>query len=407
MLADHRQGVVAGERRPARHHLVEQCPERVEVTPRVGRAAERLLRSHVEGGAKHHPGHREPRAIERGGEPEVAELRNTPRCEPHVPRLDVAVHDAVAMCVLERLAHLLGDRVRAVERQTMGGGTAQEGFHVAVRHELGHDVRMAVLLTDVVHGNDVGMVTEARHCLRIVANPGTTGVIETFGLDERDRDLAVEASVVREVHALLAALAEEVAQDVAAVRQRCKRVGHRLVRILPQVLCSNRRQRIFEILSNRRAATPGSLSISLRIVPSERLRTRTPSVAAYTSAERGWPSRKAISPKTSPALMTRSNSSPSRTSRVPSSTTNMLRATPPFLSRRSPALHSMMLLWPRQCSDSSSLRPSSTDVRPSASAPIPRCTSPQYASAELKRWLMTLACVTRRSMQRGMRASGP
>src|SRR5262245_33631158 len=121
MLADHRQGVVAGERRPARHHLVEQCPERVEVTPRVGRAAERLLRSHVEGGAKHHPGHREPRAIERGGEPEVAELRNTPRCEPHVPRLDVAVHDAVAMCVLERLAHLLGDRVRAVERQTMGG----------------------------------------------------------------------------------------------------------------------------------------------------------------------------------------------------------------------------------------------------------------------------------------------
>src|SRR5262249_14939791 len=249
-----------------------------------------------------------------------------------------------------------------------------ESRDVAARHQLAHDVGLAVVLADVVHGDDVRMVAEARHRLRLVANPGTAGIIETLRLDERDRDLAVEASVVRQVHAFLAALAEETAQDVAAVGQRCGRVGHQLARILT---CSNRRHRIFAILSNRRAATPGLLSISSRMVPSERLRTRTPSVAAYTSAERGCPSRKAISPKTSPALMTRSNSSPSRASRVPSSTTNMLRATPPFLSTRSPALHSMMLLWPRQRSASSSLRPSRADVRPSASAPIARCTSPQ------------------------------
>ena len=45
-------------------------------------------------------------------------------------------------------------------------------------------------------------------------------VVEALGLDQRERDVAVERLVVREEHALLAALAEEPAHVVAAGRER-------------------------------------------------------------------------------------------------------------------------------------------------------------------------------------------
>src|SRR5262249_41255229 len=115
----------------------------------------------------------------------------------------------------------------------VGRGIAQEYCDVAAPHELAHDVRLAMLLADVVHGDDVGMVAEACHRLRLAADAATTGVIEAFGLDERDGDVTVEAAVVPQVDALLAALAEHMAQDVAAVCQGWRRVGHRGFRQTP------------------------------------------------------------------------------------------------------------------------------------------------------------------------------
>ena len=104
VLADHADGVVAEERRPAGHHLVEHRAERVEVAARVGRAAERLLGRHVGDGADHHALHRHARAVEGDGEAEVAERGVAVGVEPDVAGLEVAVDDAAAVRVRERLA---------------------------------------------------------------------------------------------------------------------------------------------------------------------------------------------------------------------------------------------------------------------------------------------------------------
>ena len=51
------------------------------------------------------------------------------------------------------------------------------------------------------------------------------GRVEALGLDERERDLAVEVRVVREVDALLAALAEQPHELVATAGDRARSDG--------------------------------------------------------------------------------------------------------------------------------------------------------------------------------------
>ncbi len=68
------------------------------------------------------------------------------------------------------------------------------------------------------------------------------------------------------------------------------------------------------------------------------------------------------SPNTSPVRITPTTLSPSRASSVPSRTTKMFRATPPFFSTRSPLAHSITLLRARQRSTSSSVKPWKTEI---------------------------------------------
>ena len=117
VLADHRRRVVAGERRLARDQLVEHAAERVEVGARRHLAAERLLRRHVRDRADEHAVHRQPRLLERDGEPEVADLGRAVGGEPDVAGLEVAVDDAVRVRVREPAADALRDLQRALERQ--------------------------------------------------------------------------------------------------------------------------------------------------------------------------------------------------------------------------------------------------------------------------------------------------
>src|SRR5262245_65981947 len=90
VLAGDRDGVVARERRLAREHLVEECPERIEVAGGGRRLADRLLGRQIghranEGAAAH------PRAGLGRGEPEVAEPRVAVVVEPDVRMLQVTV----------------------------------------------------------------------------------------------------------------------------------------------------------------------------------------------------------------------------------------------------------------------------------------------------------------------------
>jgi len=89
----------------------------------------------------------------------------------------------------------------------------------SARHVLAHDERAVVLLAHIEHGDDVRMTAEpamARASPRTRASPASS----TLGLDERDRDVAVEPRVAHEYTRFFPALADEPAHRVAPVRER-------------------------------------------------------------------------------------------------------------------------------------------------------------------------------------------
>jgi hypothetical protein len=227
VLRDDRDGVVAEERRSARHHLVEHRAERVEVAARLGRTAERLLRRHVRDRADDHALERQARAIAGDREAEVAELRRAVGHEPHVGRLDVAVDDAAGVRVLERATQLVGDAERLLERQPVWLRRVQQIVDRAAGHVLAHDVGPALVVADVEDRDDVRVVAELAHGTRLAAYALEPGLVEAVGLDERNRDVALEPRVGREVHPLLPALAEQAPDAVAARGDRLGRAAAR------------------------------------------------------------------------------------------------------------------------------------------------------------------------------------
>ena len=89
---------------------------------------------------------------------------------------------------------------------------------VAAAHVLRDDVRLSfprTIVADVEDGDDVRVVAEAAHRLRLALDAGEAGFVQAFGLDDGDGDVAVELRVVGEVDALAAALAEEALDGVA------------------------------------------------------------------------------------------------------------------------------------------------------------------------------------------------
>ena len=103
-------GVVAGERRLARDHLVEHDAEGVDVAPAVDRRALGLLGREV-GGRPHDRAGLGQVLLGVGGpgDAEVGDLHVAVGVDEHVARLHVAVHDAVAVGEGEGGGHVGGD----------------------------------------------------------------------------------------------------------------------------------------------------------------------------------------------------------------------------------------------------------------------------------------------------------
>ena len=211
----HRGRVVADERRLTGHQLVEHRAERVEVRLRRGLATERLLRGHVGDAADHHPVLREPRTVHRDREAEVADLRDAVLRQPDVVRLQVAVHHALLVGESQSARDPLRNPQRLLGRQRPLG-LLEQPLHVTAAHQLGDDVRLALVLTEVEHADHVRVGAEAAHRLGFSGNALPPYLAETLSLDHGEGHVAVEQLVVREVDALLATLAEEFADLVAA-----------------------------------------------------------------------------------------------------------------------------------------------------------------------------------------------
>ena len=198
--------------------LVEHRAERVEVCLRRHLAAERLLGRHVRDRADHHPVLRQPRAVERDRESEVADLGDALRGQPDVARLEVAVHDAALVREREPSGHALRDLERPRQRQRTAR-LLQLALDVAAREQLVDDVRRGRFFADLEDRDDVRVRAEAAHRLRLAHDALAPDLVEAVGLDQRERDIAVEARVVREEDALLAALARGTGAPRSARRR--------------------------------------------------------------------------------------------------------------------------------------------------------------------------------------------
>jgi len=222
VLADHGHGVVAHEGRATGQHLVEHGAQRVEIRARRHASAHGLLGRHVGGRSHHRSLAGDARAVERDREAEVAEPDAAVVAEPDIPGLEIAVDDAVVVGVLEGGAQLLADVEDPSDGQAMALGLAELPVEVSAGDVLADQVDAAVLLVDVVDGHDVGVVAEAPHRLGFAPHAHE---VETLGLDEGDRHLAIEPRVASEKDALLGALPQEARELVAALCERLGRLG--------------------------------------------------------------------------------------------------------------------------------------------------------------------------------------
>src|SRR5207244_4335202 len=91
---------------------------------------------------------------------------------------------------------------------------------VAAGHVAGDDEELSGLLAHVVDRDDVGVVAQASHRLRLAAHAQEPRLVEALRVEQRHRDLAIEQRVAREVDALLRAAAEEALDAVAPRGER-------------------------------------------------------------------------------------------------------------------------------------------------------------------------------------------
>ena len=131
------------------------------------------------------------------GEAEVHDLHVAPLGQENVCGLDVAMHDALRVRGVKGVGDLDAEIDNLVDLERAAGDAIVE---VLALHPLHHDEWLALVLTDVVHRADVGMV-QCGGGPRFDAKPfnGLAISDEIFG-DEFESDLAAKTGVVSAVN---------------------------------------------------------------------------------------------------------------------------------------------------------------------------------------------------------------
>jgi hypothetical protein len=217
VLHRHRDLALAAERRLAGQHLVEDDPERVDVGLAGHLVAERLLRGDVVGRAEHAPGRGQPLRLERPRDPEVGHLRPALGVDQDVLRLDVAVDEHLGVRGRQRSSDL--DRVGHGLADGQPAEPADSLLERLALDVLEHDVRRAVVLAGVDHGDDV-RVREPGHRARLAAEAlELVRVVGDVPVHQLDRDPALERRVVGAVDRRHPPGADLLLEPVAVVEE--------------------------------------------------------------------------------------------------------------------------------------------------------------------------------------------
>ena len=214
---------VATERMVPPDQLVQQDPERELVGPVIDLASLELLGGHVgeraDGGARRgeldrrgslRAGHLR---IDELGHPEIEDLRGAARRDEDVLGLQVAVHDSAGV----RRRQAAGDRRRDVQRlRPRQRAAAQTPPQRLAFEELGDKEEVAVLLADVVDGEDAGMRQRGHRPRLAGESRDGVGVEVAVRRQDLDRDVTPEPRVVGTIDLAHAAGSKERDDPVRA-----------------------------------------------------------------------------------------------------------------------------------------------------------------------------------------------
>ncbi len=205
---------LAGKGLPIREQFVDDEPDGKDVAAAIHRPSLDLLRRHVMGRTNHRA-----RLGQAGvGDPRDAEIQNPQdaiQVDHDVGGLDVPVHDAFLMRVVEPQGELFDQIELASQRQ--GSPLPNLFGEREALDELHHDVRLTVLVAEIVDRDDVAVFQVAGR-LRLLKKAVAQPLIG--GAKELDRDGAANPGIATAIDPSHAAVPEAVDDLVPTNRAR-------------------------------------------------------------------------------------------------------------------------------------------------------------------------------------------